>query len=464
VNRFLASLLAILLLVGSGCSLFSSPDGGVEGTQAAKRPRGKVKPIHRKMIEFGFDLPSAEFISTNIAEMEKRPFDGIVFRPGAAGVRWRAFDSRSWSADELGLDTLRSIRWDSFTDNFLHLYTASYSNMDWFDDDHWQTITDNMRIYRKAVDACDCVGVAIDPEYYGGRNPWAYASSEYSNMSFGEVQTQVRKRGAQFITALQPPGEDLTILFFFLLGYVRADIARGIALEDSRYALLPAFLDGILDAAQPGLNIVDGNEDAYHYKSTNQFFDAPADIRAAAELVSSNNQERYQNHVQVGSSLFVDQVLLRGPESNRQMLWDHNVYNALATSETYVWCYSQDQDWWNGKLIPGSETGISRALTRLQALRPLGYDLASATSLHSSPSVALSMRATRNSGLLANVTGSDIVRVDFYQSGELIASDERFPFAIDTKSISKGFATFVARAFDARGAHGTSAPAGIRIR
>ena len=462
----LTLLLVFILVVGQACSPTEErgPRGRlpavVNGTTVIR-----ARPIQPRLIEFGFDVPSAGFIASHISEMERQPFDGLVFRPGPPDVFRQAFDVQPWSAKDLHLGTLRKISWGRFTDNFLHLYGASFSSMDWFDDEHWRTITSNMRMYRRAVEACGCVGVAFDPEHYGGLNPWAYTPSAYGQRSFENVQDEVRARGAEFIGALQRSNGRLTLLFFFLLGHVRHDLARGISLPDSRYALLPAFLDGILDAAKPGLTIVDGNEDAYQYVDTNQFFGGAAGIRAAAELLLPENRAAYRARVQVGSALFVDRVLTENPDDYRRMQWDHNVYMALATSDRFVWCYSQEPDWWKGDLFRGSGAGIRHARARLDALEPLGYDLAAASgesSVMELPSVSVTVSSTVHPRIIVQVRGSDILRVDLYRSGEPIGSDERAPYRFDLNDLT-GTATFIARAFDAQGGHGTSAPIRISV-
>jgi len=465
--RINAGLIALVIFATTACSLFSDDVRVVEGIRTAKSPMIRSRPIVRKLIEFGFDLPSADFVRANIREMERRPFDGIIFRPGPAEVRRRAFDLRPWTSQDLHLETLRRIDWRKFTDNFLHLYMASYSTMDWFDDAHWQTITGNLRLYREAIDACRCKGVAVDPEYYGGTNPWAYSGDAYPRHDFHAVQNQVRRRGAEFAHALQTPERKTTILFFFLLGYVRNDLARGIPLQDSRYALLPAFLSGILDAAQPGLTVVDGNEDAYHYGDTNQYFDAVTNFWAAKELIPKEVRASYDAHLQVGSSLFVDRVLTESPDEFRRSLWNHNVYEALATSERYVWCYSHDQDWWNGDFIPGSEEGIRSARSKLESLQPLGYDLRAGSSQSAvirEPSVELAIHMTRRRTLVAHVTGDEIARVNFYRAGRLAGSDQRPPYRLSLDIPPSPDETFIARVFDDNGRHGTSAPIRLTIK
>ncbi len=42
-------------------------------------------PLHvhdKKIIEFGWDAPTPGFVKSHLADMEKRPFDGLVLFPG----------------------------------------------------------------------------------------------------------------------------------------------------------------------------------------------------------------------------------------------------------------------------------------------------------------------------------------------------------------------------------------------
>ena len=62
----------------------------------------------------------------------------------------------------------------------------------------------------------------------------------------------------------------ITILSFFLNSAVaqaagQAEPSRALATLD--YGLLPAMLDGWLDAAPPTVTVVDGCESAYHHNS-----------------------------------------------------------------------------------------------------------------------------------------------------------------------------------------------------
>ena len=161
------ALSAILLLVVLSLLL-------PECLLAQPRPR-------KKIIEYGWDVPYPDFVRDNIREMEKRPFEGIIFRTNGFD---HAFDVRPWNQADLQpqLETLAQIQWQRFTDNFLTLYAANKWKMDWFNDDQWKVITENMKLFSLAVHSGKCVGVCFDPEPYGD-DPWVYPGQYKDNRS-----------------------------------------------------------------------------------------------------------------------------------------------------------------------------------------------------------------------------------------------------------------------------------------
>lgn len=351
-------------------------------------------PGGKKLIEYGWDVPTARFVRENIAVMERRPFDGVMFN---LTEEWRhAFDTRRWAEEEMDFEVLRGIRWGRFTDNFLVLHAANHERaMDWFDDDHWATIAANMRLYARAAKAARCVGITFDTEPYGP-SPWEYNPSLYPGKSFEEVEEKVRERGARFISALQGELPGLRLLCFYLLGLVRAQTeAEGGDISRTQYALLRAFADGWLDAVAKGTRIIDGNEGAYYHDETLKFFRGHEYIRGAAELVSAENRAKYRGKVQVGNALYLDYVFGawpefdRGwPESYKKLWWEHNVYHALATTDKYAWCYSEagyggdwppdSMSWWTRPpryVPPGTLAAMTSARNKLASGQVLGFDM-----------------------------------------------------------------------------------------
>jgi len=54
-----------------------------------------------KLIEYGWDSPSAEFVRAHVAEMERRPFDGVIVRLSDGGGD--VFQPAKWNAETLAL-------------------------------------------------------------------------------------------------------------------------------------------------------------------------------------------------------------------------------------------------------------------------------------------------------------------------------------------------------------------------
>ena len=95
----------------------------------------------------------------------------------------------------------------------------------------------------------------------------------------------MRKRGAQFIKALQ---EEFPGIIIFSLRELSdwqngSPFSGGLLpvtsrentikeLENAWWGLHPAFYAGILDAIQPGTDLIDANEEAYYYTSALEFY------------------------------------------------------------------------------------------------------------------------------------------------------------------------------------------------
>ncbi len=349
---------------------------------------GEMPPV-KKLIEYGWDVRTPAYVRDHIREMEKRPFDGLIMRLAVGG---RIFMLKPWTEEMLAPDyeALQAIKWDKFRDNFLCMYAAS--NMDWFSDQDWALVLNKVRLIAHGAKLGRCKGVCFDQEPYGG-NPWHYPRQAHAaEKSFAEYEAQVRKRGAEFMRTLMSEMPAVVVHTFFQLGYfsdlygIRDPQERAQRLSGKHYALLPAFLNGMLDAAGPEVIITDGNESSYYYQEPEQFYRAFHNIRQGAlRLVAPENVRKYQTQVQASNALYVDQIFnLRTkkflsahltPEERAQW-FEQNVYYALKTSDEYVWCYSEKMNWWENRGIPpGLEEAIKSARQKIRENKPLGLDV-----------------------------------------------------------------------------------------
>jgi len=80
---------------------------------------------HKKIIEFGWDIPSPAYLRDHLTEMEKRPFQGVAIRIPEDAGGGNVFDVRRWdggtaAAREREMAILASLpHSDRLTDNFL---------------------------------------------------------------------------------------------------------------------------------------------------------------------------------------------------------------------------------------------------------------------------------------------------------------------------------------------------------
>jgi len=349
--------------------------------------------IRKKVIEYGWDVPYADYVSQNIAQMEKLPFDGLIFKLRSIGVilSTKPADPEKLKGD---FEACKAIKTSKFTDNFIIGWAAS--EQDWFDDAHWEVILQNTKNLAKAAKLANCVGICFDHEPYGF-NPWSYAKAKHrETKTFLEYEAIARKRGAQFARALESEFPGLKVLTFFQLSYFASlckpmePAKRAELLANNGYAFLPAFLNGMLDAATPNLMIIDGNENAYYYTNQNQYYEVYHRVKQSAEyLIDPANWYKYKNQVQAGQALYIDYYFDMGSKSRRlnkfltpeeQALWfEHNIYWAMKTTDEYVWCYSERMNWWLNRTVPpGCEDAIVKAREAHDEGKPFTKDLKSA--------------------------------------------------------------------------------------
>ncbi len=359
------------------------------GSAMAQNTASTKAALEKKLIEYGWDCPFATYVAENIRQMEKRPFDGIIFKLDS-GMKVFDFDKPDPAQFEADFKACQNIQWEKFTDNFLIMLSAS--EQDWFNDEHWENILARAKLMAHAAKLARCVGICLDHEPYG-TNPWSYTTAAHRNeKSFAEYEAKVRQRGAQLMQAFESELPGLTILTFFQLSYF-ANLTKPMDpavrehnLMNMYYAFLPAFLNGMLDVASPQAQIVDGNENAYYYSKAEPYFTEYHQVRQSGKLlVAAENQVKYHNQVQVGQSLYVDYYFEYSPFASfcqfmtpdeRRMWFVHNIFWALSTTDRYVWCYSEKMNWWSDWNLPaGAEDAIVAAKGKVSAGEGLGYTM-----------------------------------------------------------------------------------------
>jgi hypothetical protein len=122
-----------------------------------------------KLISWGWNSPTAEYVNNNLISMEGRPFDGVVpatvvthgYYFGALALTTIPFTRADVQSDIDNLKTASSS--NVLTQNFYQLYVAlSNEPPDWFDD--WTTPLNNIRLMAQIMKEAELKGVLIDTE------------------------------------------------------------------------------------------------------------------------------------------------------------------------------------------------------------------------------------------------------------------------------------------------------------
>ncbi|MGO9202991.1 MAG: hypothetical protein ACLQM8_20935 [Limisphaerales bacterium] len=346
----------------------------------------------KKLIEYGWDVPTPAQMRDGLAGMEKRPFDGIIFMlaGGHNAFVTNALEPAKFSEDER---ILRDLQFTRFTNNFVMIWGSPPAGFDWFDDAQWKVVAANAQLLTRVAQAGRVRGICFDPEPYDF-GLWEYRKQPgAAGHSFADYRAKVRQRGADLMRAFEQPMPGALILSFFHVSLFdrfadlpESERARRLARES--WGLMPDFFVGMLEAATPEARFIDGNENAYYYKSREAYFRAYHAIRQRAlDLVPPELRDKYGRQVRAGQALYVDQnFALRQPKTEQYLSYrmtpeerakwfEHNTYWALYTTDEYVWCYSERMNWWKDQTPPGLEAAIVSARQKISEGKPLGFEI-----------------------------------------------------------------------------------------
>lgn len=321
----------------------------------------------KKLIEYGWDRPNTSTYRQRVRDMEKVGFDGVVIAvevPGQPGqdLGWKVFSTERFDPDwvEPAIADLQAARSDVLTDNFIAV--QSYKGVEWFAP-QWDSVCANVALMARVAKQGGCKGIMFDAEEYGKYNAlWTYdafAPEQKAAHTFDECRAQARRRGREFIQAIQAEFPDIALLL--LWGPSRTyERALKEPREKARYSLLADFCDGICEAGAPGITLIDGCEQTYGFRARAQFAkERQAVLQGAAEF--SAVPEAYRAHIRAGMSIWMDRW-------STYVGWNTTVFEknyftpaefrnsaayALEAADEYVWIYSERLNWWTGEHLPG---------------------------------------------------------------------------------------------------------------
>ncbi len=336
---------------------------GVSGLAA-----GKASPYAgKKLIEYGWDVPTVAYVREHVREMEKVPFDGIVMyvpwprdlKDNTAMLPWRVFSKTRFTPEqyEHAIADLKATHFTRFTDNFIAVITMP-ADVDWFDAE-WPAVAHNAACMARVAKLGGCKGIMFDPENYGQYPTWSYVRrtpEQRAAHTYEETTAQVKQRGREFIRAINREYPDITILCLYghSLPYVQS---KSKGLENADYALLAPFYDGVCEAASPRTTLVDGFEFSYGYQNKDQFPEARKTVLEDCKSISTSPRS-FAKHVRCGFGIWVDLDSAHIPWNAQDFSKNYwtperlraSLAYAMESSDGYVWVYTERIGWWSGSV------------------------------------------------------------------------------------------------------------------
>jgi hypothetical protein len=339
------------------------------------RPRQLATPRAR-LIHFGWDNPKMWNLPNVMGRFRTSVFDGMSVQATEYSEIFRstAFALDVHDADRQVLDSINTTLLQS---SYIVVHSRTDNRFDWTNDAHWAATVTNMRLLVSLAKYGSFRGIVFDMEPYG-KSPWDYSTQPAKGTrSWEELSGIVRERGAEMMTAVQEvyPGIEIWCLYglsanlFDYESLAWIDGGPQTVLVQSGYGLWPAFFNGWLDTKDSTTTLVDGNEPAYYFTRKRQFEAQKSLLRYNVSIfLDPASRAEYADQIVIGHAVYVDAVMnmfgsprfigyYLGDKSNRSKLLYSNVLNALSTSESLVWVYSEINKWWakpTGAVIDGS--------------------------------------------------------------------------------------------------------------
>ena len=387
--------------------------------------------LPKKMLAWGHATGKLNNVEKFLPEIEKLPFDGLVLQGIGPGLGARAYGKTrySWADFKPHVERIKRIPFKRLTDNFFR-YSIGSGNVDWFDEDY-DVVLHNAKLVARFTKQAGLKGLVFDTEDYTGKLFHYEKMKLAKTKSFEEYQAQARKRGRELMEALQSEYPDIILLYTYGIGYVSGNTlpyvkARDKGMIDSGWGLALAFLTGMLEAAGPDVRLVDGQEDAYHYRMPVDFYRGYHNIRSGALTVLPESlHEKYNRTVEAGVAMYPNDIYaLRSPNMKRPrffpwMLANYHLtleeqnhifeavtFYSLQTADTYVWCYIENLSFWSNDYPESLPRGAVEAFVQARDQ----YDAGKKT-LDWEWSYKLSERIARSKSVLSRIRGDNYYTV-----------------------------------------------------
>lgn len=358
------------------CCLF------ITGASQAREPIFPI--VQKKIIEFGWDNPTPEYLDRNLKQIEIYvPHDGIgidisklVTLPdgkkrnnGYYGFSKIPFSREWYKADIKHLKSIHS-RAKHLKYNFLNISASSFTReFNLYDDEFWDIVCEKFGIFAWVAKQGGCVGIRLDLEDYGNQQIWKYRPSR--DRSWDEAWEKARLRGRQWMNAMSKEYPDITVFLFFsldlMLGEADGSPDMYQRLSSNGSGLLAAFFNGIYDVLPPKAKIIDGMESSgYAACELNSYYG----IRALRnerfpQFLCPENREKFRNQAGLACAAYMTPYyngqwdkILKEENLTPVKFFRRNFAWAVQYSDEYVWTWSESRKWFPIKYLYGWQEKI----------------------------------------------------------------------------------------------------------
>ncbi len=316
----------------------------------------------KKIIMFGGGSRNIRRFRQDVEWLEEIvAFDGTTLYPALHhedGIKTesigRLFRDNGDRIDDtaVGITELRAAqaKTKQFTDNFLLAYLTTGNKRldppDWFDEE-FDFVIDNWKVTADFCRQTGLAGILFSDSAWYATNLWSYRGLKYeSTKSAREYAEQTFLRGAQIMRAINEVHPDIHIAF--INGPAES---RGSSDDDAHFALLRAFVDGLLSESTGKAKIT--GLMGLDYRAAVSFSSARRFAKQTLRQVSRAPEEKFDEHFRVGFALFLGPVQRfefsseSGGNYYTPAEFEYALHQALRHSDEYVWVYNGRCDWWD---------------------------------------------------------------------------------------------------------------------
>jgi hypothetical protein len=317
-----------------------------------------------QLIHYGWDNPTISILPQVAPKLAVSPFDGLTV---SATKHHEVFSIKPFPDSDFDDDfaTLKTLSSGVLRSSYLVVNSATDSEFDWINDSHWQSAMANMRTFVRLAKQGGFKGIVFDMEPYG-KSPWDYSSQpDASKLGFDAYADLVKARGTAMMNMMEAQFRGIEVWCLYgltananTLAEINAGTPVSEALALDGYGLWPAFFTGWIDARDSYTTIIDGNEPSYYYTKRSEFDASDGLVRNRLQaIIDPGSRKKYRETIKLGQAVYIDGVMAsaKSPrfigyyiktDEQRRALLSANIINAIQTSQSLVWVYSELPKWW----------------------------------------------------------------------------------------------------------------------